>query len=137
MPIKLAGRPVGPPRETTKARSVAPPVQIHEPAAVVIQEPKPKAPPVSEVAAVRRHARLHAGLIGDIDDPAPERGRTHIALDIVAADHVEDHVHAAPTGRCLHRLDEVLFLVVDRLTAQRCDGGTFLRARRRREGLHR
>ncbi len=55
-PIKLASRHAGPPAEATKPRSVAPPAQIHEPAAIVIPEPKPKAPPASEVAAVRQPA---------------------------------------------------------------------------------
>jgi murein DD-endopeptidase MepM/ murein hydrolase activator NlpD len=54
MPIKLASRPSGPPPEATKSKSVAPPVHIHEPAALVMPEPKPKAPPASEVAVVRQ-----------------------------------------------------------------------------------
>jgi murein DD-endopeptidase MepM/ murein hydrolase activator NlpD len=53
-PILLASRRVGTPPEATKAKSVAPPVHIHEPAAIVIPEPKPKAPPASEVAVVRQ-----------------------------------------------------------------------------------
>jgi murein DD-endopeptidase MepM/ murein hydrolase activator NlpD len=57
-PIKLASRSVSPPPEAAKSKSVAPqsmapPVSIHEPAAIVIPEPKPKAPPASEVAVVR------------------------------------------------------------------------------------
>jgi murein DD-endopeptidase MepM/ murein hydrolase activator NlpD len=54
MPIKLASRPLSPPPEAPKSKSVAPPVHVHEPAAVVIPEPKPKAPPANEVAVVRQ-----------------------------------------------------------------------------------
>jgi murein DD-endopeptidase MepM/ murein hydrolase activator NlpD len=54
MPITLASRPLSPPPEAPKSKSVAPPVHSHEPAAIVIPEPKPKAPPASEVAVVRQ-----------------------------------------------------------------------------------
>jgi murein DD-endopeptidase MepM/ murein hydrolase activator NlpD len=57
LPITLASRPSSPPPEATKSKSVAPPVHVHEPAAVALPEPRPKAPPASEVAVVRQPAR--------------------------------------------------------------------------------
>jgi murein DD-endopeptidase MepM/ murein hydrolase activator NlpD len=54
MPITLASRPLSPPPDAPKPKIVAPPTHSHEPAAVVIPEPKPKAPPASEVAVVRQ-----------------------------------------------------------------------------------
>ena len=39
-----------------------------------------------------------AFLIGDIDDAAPDRGRAHVALDIIAAHHVQDHIDALAVG---------------------------------------
>ena len=55
-----------------------------------------------------------------------------IALDIVAADHVEHDIDAAPAGRVLHHLDEILVLVVDAAGgAQRLAGVAFLGGCRR------
>ncbi len=45
---------------------------------------------------------------GDLHDAAVLGGGLVVAADIVAADHVEDQVGAAPAGRRLHRRDEIL-----------------------------
>jgi murein DD-endopeptidase MepM/ murein hydrolase activator NlpD len=52
-PIRLASRPVSSPAETTPIKTVTPPASIHAPAAIAVPEPKPKAPPASEIAVVR------------------------------------------------------------------------------------
>ena len=53
-------------------------------------------------------------LEGDLHDAAFDRGGFVIALDVVAADHVEDHVGAFAGGRGLGHGDEVFGLVIDR-----------------------
>ena len=35
-------------------------------------------------------------------------GGLDVALDIIAADHVEDHIHAFAVGFVLHHRDEIL-----------------------------
>ena len=71
MPIKLASRPLTAPPEATKSKSVAPPVHIHEPAAIVMPEPKPKAPPASEVAVVRQPPARPEAVPAPVPAPAP------------------------------------------------------------------
>ena len=52
-------------------------------------------------------------LKGDLYDAAFDGGCVVVAIDIFAADHVEDDVGAAAVGRLLGRGDEILGLVVD------------------------
>ena len=55
-----------------------------------------------------------AALEGDLHDAPFDGGGLVVALDVVAADHVEDNIGALAAGRLLRRGDEVLGLVVDR-----------------------
>ena len=51
---------------------------------------------------------LGAAEQGDLNDASVNRGRIVIALDIIAADHVEDDIAAFAAGRGLDLGDEVL-----------------------------
>ena len=57
------------------------------------------------------YGRLKPVLIGNVDDPAIQLRRGYVLLDIVAAHHVQDHVHAA--FGAYNRL-EVFLAIVDR-----------------------
>ena len=57
--------------------------------------------------------RLRARLEGDLHDASVDGGGLVVALDVVAADHVEDDVGALAVGRRLGGGDEILGLVVD------------------------
>src|SRR6266481_4083367 len=50
----------------------------------------------------------------DKAEPALMRQQIELARDVVAADHVEDRIHAAPVGEFLADLHEILGAVVDR-----------------------
>ena len=56
---------------------------------------------------------MRAALESDLHDAPFDGGCLVVALDIVAADHVEDDVGAAAVGRLLGRGDEIFGLVVD------------------------
>ena len=66
-----------------------------------------------EHEAAEVDCRLRAALERDLHDPALDRRGLVVALDIVAADHVEDDVGALAAGRGLGRGDEILRPVVD------------------------
>ncbi|KAG1308753.1 hypothetical protein G6F62_014960 [Rhizopus arrhizus] len=72
-------------------------------------------------------------MLGNDDDAAVIRQALHVAGDVVAGHHIQDDVHAAPTGGVHDFLHEVLRLVVDALFgAQRFDGtGAVVAADRR------
>jgi murein DD-endopeptidase MepM/ murein hydrolase activator NlpD len=70
-PILLASRPVGRLPEATRAKSVAPPAHVHEPATIAIPEPKPKAPPASEVAVLRQPPGRPETTPAPVPAPAP------------------------------------------------------------------
>ena len=65
---------------------------------------------------------LRARLEGDVDQAAVVGERADVALDVVAADDVEDDVDAAAFGLRLDDLDEVLGLVVDGARRPELDG---------------
>src|SRR5262245_23927455 len=56
--------------------------------------------------------RLRAALERDLHDAAVDRGSLVVALDVVAADHVDDELGAPTAGRLLGDADEVLGPVV-------------------------
>jgi hypothetical protein len=56
---------------------------------------------------------LGAALKGDLHHAPFDGGGLVIALDIIAADHVEDDVGALAAGRGLGRGDEILFPIVN------------------------
>jgi hypothetical protein len=51
---------------------------------------------------------------GDLAPAAVDRQALEIAVDVVAADHVEDQVDALAAGLSLDHFDEVLGLIIDR-----------------------
>ena len=57
--------------------------------------------------------RLRRALERDLHDAALDRRGLVIALDVVAADHVEHNIRAVPIGCLLGDGDEILGLVVD------------------------
>ena len=66
-----------------------------------------------EQDAAEIHIGARRALEADLHDPALDRGRLVVALDIVAADHVEDHVGAGSAGAALGDRDEIFGLIVD------------------------
>ncbi len=83
--------------------------------------------------ALEHHAaeidgRLGAALEGDLHDAPLDRRRLVIALDVIAADHVEDKLGALAVGGRLGRGDEVLGLIVNGdVGAELAAGLAFLR----------
>src|SRR5207244_2383466 len=72
-------------------------------------------------------------LKGYVDEPAPDRQRTKIALDVITADHIENDIDSFAVRCLLHDLDEILIAVVD---SARCSESFACRAllRRTRSG---
>src|SRR5207245_11637818 len=63
-------------------------------------------------------------------------GALQLAVDVVAPDHIEDHIDALAAARFLHRRDEILGLVVyGAVGAELRAGFAFLRAASRRKNL--
>ena len=72
--------------------------------------------------------RLRAAEHADLHQTAVHGEHVDVALQVVAADHVEHDVDAAAAGRFLDRRHEVGFAIVDRaLGAERLAGGALLR----------
>ena len=65
------------------------------------------------ITCAKFSSAVGAAQVGDHHQPAVGRQRPHVARQVVAADHVEDHVDPAPAGRLAHRGDEVGLAVVD------------------------
>ena len=71
---------------------------------------------------------LRAGEKGDLHDAPVDRGGFVVALDVVAADHVEDDVGALAAGRVFGRGDEIFGLIVNGdVGAELAAGLAFLR----------
>src|SRR5260370_12940888 len=76
--------------------------------------------------------RARGTLERDLHHAALHGGRFVIALDIVAAHHVEDHVGALAVGRGFGRRDEILGTIIDGLVPPQPNAGfAFFRASRR------
>ena len=75
---------------------------------------------------------LRPGLVRDHHQPPLQRQGAHVARQVVAADHVEDDVDAAPRRRVAHRVDEVGHPVVDGKLGAEPEAGLALRLRARR-----
>src|SRR6266513_456725 len=90
--------------------------------------------PAQDVA--EEDCRLAAAEEGDDDDAAVIGEALQLAVDVLAPDHVEDHIDAAPSRSFLHRGHEILGRVGDgAVGAELHAGPAFLRAARRREHL--
>src|SRR5882762_3922488 len=90
--------------------------------------------PAQDVVQVER--RLAAAQEGDDDDAAVVGEALQLAVDVVAPDHIEDHIDTLAAGRFLHRGDEILGPVVyGAVGAELHTGRALLRAARSREHL--
>ena len=86
----------------------------------------PSRPKVTIVSAAAEEidGGLRVMLARDLDDSALDGRRFVVARDVIAADHVEDHVDTALLRDALYFLGEVLLPIIDRVIGANSDGFT-------------